>query len=287
MPESHAYLRLKLSQALFHKPPSNLDVAEQQRVEEVARRQERIEQRILSTPEAAQIHLPRASLEQTMAEIRGRYGSEAEFLADLDQVGLDPAGLVAAIERDLKFEAVLERIASRIEPVSDTDVEIYYLLHRERFRRPESRTLRHVLITVNDALPGSERLSALRKIEAIRERLLKSPDRFAEQALKHSECPTAMNGGLLGTVRRGQLFAELETAAFSLSAGELSAVIESPMGFHVLHCLSIEDASVMPLPTVREKIRDYLVGWRRQSAQKAWIACLFQQDRTALSATIQ
>lgn len=141
-------------------------------------RQMQIEQRILATPEAANVILPVSSLQQAESEIRGRYTDEAEFVADLERSGLDRIGLVQAIERELKVEAVLERIASQSVEISDTDVELYYLLHRERFQRPENRTLRHILITINESLPGSDRRSAWTKIEEICTRLKKSPKRF-------------------------------------------------------------------------------------------------------------
>jgi len=278
VPESHPYLTLKLAQELFHKPPGNLEPAERQRVDKVVARQLQIERRILATPEAAQVVLPASSLDQTVAEIRNRYPTEEEYRADLEKSGLDPARLAAAIGRDLKVDAVLDRVASLAAAVGDTDVEIFYLMQRERFRRPENRTLRHILVTINDSLPGSERAAARTKIDAIRARLLKSPGRFAEQALKHSECPTAMNGGLLGTLKRGQLYPELEPAAFALAPGELSQVVESPLGFHIIHCVAVEAACEVPLATVREKIRAHLADSRRRASQKAWIAGLFGQE---------
>ena len=277
MSELNPYLTLKLSQELFHKPPALLEPVEKQRVDSAAVRQQKIEQRILSSSEAAQVVLPASSLAQALAEIRARYLSEDEFLTDLESSGMDQEGLVKAIERDLKFDAVLDRVASRVDDVSETDIEIFYLLHREKYRRPENRSLRHILVTINDSLKGNDRASARRKIDNVRARLLKSPHRFAELAMKYSECTTAMNGGMLGSVEKGQLFPELERIAFSLNAGELSRVVESPMGFHVMHCVSVESESEQPLSLVREKIRAYLVESRRQSAQREWIASLFRQ----------
>ena len=275
MEEPRSYLVLKLSQALFHKAPASLAPEERQRVDQVAGRQLQIEQRILATPEAAQIHLPEASVNQSVAEIRGRYPSREEFLADLDNAGLDEASLRLAIERDLRFEAVLERIASQEAPASHTDAEIYYFIHRERFRRPENRTLRHILVTVNEDIPGSDRVSAWRKIRDIQASLASLPNRFADLALAHSECPTAMQGGLLGTLQRGQLYPELEPIAFNLRLGELSEVAESPMGFHILYCVAIEDENFVPFSVVREKIRTHLTEQRQKAAQKRWIADLF------------
>ena len=277
MSEVDSYLRLKLSQELFNKPPAMLEQVERQRVDSVIARQLSIEQRILSSAEAAQVVLPASSLSQALTEVRGRYSSDDEFLADIESSGLDHEGLMDAIERDLKFDAILDGVASRIVDVSETDIEIFYLMHREKFRRPENRTLRHILVTINESLKGNDRASARRKIDNVRARLLKSPHRFAELAMRYSECTTAMTGGLLGAVETGQLFLELEKTAFSLDAGELSRVVESPVGFHVINCVAIESASEQPLSSVREKIRAHLVESRRRAAQKEWIASLFKQ----------
>ena len=277
MSEVDSYLRLKLSQELYRKPPSMLEPVEKQRVDSVAARQRSIEQRILSSAEAAQVVLPASSLSQALAEVRARYGSDEEFLADIESSGLDHEGLMSAIERDLKFDAILDGVASRVADVSETDIEIFYLMHRDKFCRPENRTLRHVLVTINESLKGNDRASARRKIDNVRARLLKSPQRFAELAMRYSECTTAMNGGLLGVVEKGQLFPELEKAAFALNVDELSRVIESPVGFHVIHCVAVESESEQPLSAVREKIRTHLIESRRRAAQKEWIATLFKQ----------
>ena len=283
MRDPGSYLVLKLSQALFQKAPGLLAPKERQRVEQVASRQLEIEQRILATQEAAQIHVPEASLNAAVAEIRGRYATRAEYLADLVNAGLDESTLRVAIARDLRFEAVLERVASREAKVSDLDAEIFYFIHREKFRRPENRTLRHILVTINDDLPGSDRVSAWRHIEALQTQLKNTPDQFADLALKHSECPTALQGGMLGTLRRGQLYPELEPVAFALRLGELSEIVESPMGFHLLYCVAIEDESFVPFSVVREKIRAHLSARRQKAAQRQWIASLFGQAEMVMA----
>jgi nitrogen fixation protein NifM len=274
-----AYLSLKLSHELFRKSPEALDAAEKKRVAIIAERQQEIEKRILATANAAAVVLPPASIDACLNDIRDRYPDEAEFEADLARSGMTPASLRAAVERDLAVEAVLEHVAAGAAPVTDTDVEIFYLQHSARFRRPEMRTLRHILVTVNDSLRGSERDAAQAKIEAIRQRVAKEPERFAEQALKHSECPTAMNGGLIGKVPRGKLYEEVDAAAFELAPGELSGVVESPLGFHLLLCGGIQAAEQVPLAEVREKIGAHMTEQRRASVQKAWVTTLFHSDR--------
>jgi peptidyl-prolyl cis-trans isomerase C len=270
------YLRLKLARELYDKAPDALDEAERKRIAAVAARQQEIEQRILGSAKAALVVLPEASIEACVKDIRDRYPDEPEFEADLARTGLSVATLREAIERDLKVEAVLEQVAAATPAVSETEVEIFYLQHLDRFRKPETRSLRHILVTINDDMPGSTRDAAQAKIEAIRARLAKDVGRFNEQALKHSECPTAMNGGLLGKVPRGKLYPEVEAVAFELAAGELSVVVESELGFHIVLCDAVEHEAQVPLAEVRERVRDHLAGARHAAAQKAWIASLLQ-----------
>lgn len=271
------YLFLKLAQELYGKSPLALEPEERKRVSAVARRQDEIERRILATVEASSVVLPNSSVKQALAQVRERYQSDDEYHADLQRSDMTHETLRTAIERDLIVEAVLEQVAGRADPVSATEVEIFYLQHAGRFEKPETRTLRHILVTINDTLPGSERAAAQEKISAIQARLAKDLTRFAEQALKHSECPTGMNGGLLGTLPRGKLFPELEAVAFELAAGQLSAVVESPLGFHILLCDTIDPARTVQLAESREGVRILLTDNRRQSLQKNWIAALFKQ----------
>jgi peptidyl-prolyl cis-trans isomerase C len=271
-----AYLTLKLAGELYHKSPAALAADERRRVDAVAARQNEIEGRILATPEAARVVLPPSAVDASIATIRARYDSDESFLLDLAGNGLDDARLRRAVMRDLAVEAVLEGVASRAGNVGDIEVEIFYLMHRERFRVPETRNLRHILATINDAVAGSRRQEARAKIEAMRDRVLVSMERFAQEALRHSECPTAMNGGQLGRLPRGQLFAELEPAAFALVAGETSSVLESPLGFHIIRCDDIQPARQLALEEVNARIRQQLEDSRRRKAQKAWIAGLFQ-----------
>lgn len=277
------YLSLKLAARLFQKPLEALAADELRRVNAVAAKQREIEALILKTPEAASVMLPEPSILASLKEIRGRYASDEDYQADLDRIGLDAAALRQAVLRDMRVEAVLEKVGARAAAVSDTEAEIFWFMHKERFRRVETRVLRHILVTINEQLPGNERPAARARIDAIRDRLLKQSERFEEQALKHSECPTALNGGLLGAVPRGQLYAELEVAAFALAAGELSAVVESELGFHVLRCDAINAAGNLSLAEARPAILEHLGQQRRGTCQKSWINALRRQAVAAAS----
>jgi nitrogen fixation protein NifM len=270
-PAALAYLELKTAQSLFGKSPAELAADERARVHHLADRQYGLEARVLHAPEARDAMVPEASLQAAIEEIRKRYPEEEEFIADLARNGLVPDSFVAALERELRVEAILEKVGARATQVAEIDVELYYHYHPDQFRRPETRRARHILVTVNPAMPDNTAEVARARIEAVAARLAKDPKRFEEQALKHSECPTAMQGGVLGDVPRGQLYPELDAALFSLPAGQLSGVLESPLGYHLVLCEAITPERTLSLNQARAPIRDMLEKRRKRICQQAWI----------------
>lgn len=266
-----AYLVLRTALARYGRTPAGLDPSQLDEARRQAARQADLETRVLAAPEARDAVVPERTLLDALAEVRGRYGDEADFADDLAGNGLTPAEYAHALERELRVEAVLDKVGSRAAQVSDIDVELYYLYHPDQFRRPETRVARHVLVTINEELPDNRREVARARIEAVAGRLDKSPDRFAEQALKHSECPTALQGGLLGEVRRGQLYPALEQTLFDLGPDETSGVVESPLGFHLLRCDEAKAAAALPLKEARGPIRKLLESRRRRVCQQAWL----------------
>jgi nitrogen fixation protein NifM len=272
-----AYLALKAAQKLYSKAPDGLQPAEFERVKNIARQQHELEARVLAAPEARDAMVPPSTLQAAMQEIRGRYQSEEEYVSDLARNGLDEAGLATALERELRVEAVLEKVGTCAAKISDMDVELYYHYHPDQFRRPETRLARHILITINESIADNTRDAARQRIAEIAVRLQKEPSRFEEQALKHSECPTALDGGKLGDLPRGKLFPVLDKALFELKAGEVSGVLESELGFHVLRCDAITEAGVLDFDQAGQHIRKLMEQKRKRVCQQAWLKLLLEQ----------
>lgn len=271
-----AYLALKAAQKLYGKIPDALQPAEFERVQNMAQQQHQLETRVLAAPEARDAMVPPATLQVAMQEIRGRYPNEEDFADDLARNGLDEAGFAESLERELRVEAILEKVATRAASVSDIDVELYYQYHPDQFRRPETRLARHILVTVNDSIAENTREAARQRIADIAVRLQKEPGRFEEQALKHSECPTALDGGKLGDLPRGKLFPELDKALFELKTGEVSGVLESELGFHVLRCDAITEAGILGITEAKPHIRKLLEQKRKRVCQQAWVKKLLE-----------
>jgi nitrogen fixation protein NifM len=271
-----AYLALKAAQKLYSKATAALQPDEFERVQSMAQQQHKLEARVLAAPEARGVMVPPSTLEAAMQEIRGRYPSEEEFAGDLVKNGLDEAAFAIALEREMKVEAVLEKVGTQAAKIGDMDVELYYQYHPEQFRRPETRLVRHILITVTETIADNTRAAAHERILAVAARLAKEPQRFEEQALKHSECPTALDGGKLGDLPRGKLFPELDKALFEMKAGEVSGVVETELGFHILRCDAITGAGVLGYDQAKPHIRKLMEQKRKRVCQQAWVKKLLE-----------
>jgi parvulin-like peptidyl-prolyl isomerase len=159
--------------------------------------------------------------------------SYKEQSADLDEqlsaAGITDDTVKAYIEAQYYRELLYEK-ALTDESVTEKEAKAYYDGHPDEFTvTPESIGLSHILIS-DEELTEQGRTS----IEAIRQKVLDGED-FAELAKQYSTDPgSAENGGDLGAVTKGQMVAPFEEAGFKLKKGEISDVVESQYGFHVI-----------------------------------------------------
>jgi len=274
-----SYLLLRTALAQYEKSPNQLSETELRALKRQVAKEYEIQNLILSSKEARDIYIPESVVDTSIEEVKNRYGDTEEFLTDIESNGMSEQGFRAALARELKVEAVLDRVSSKAVSISDMDIMIYYHMHHERFELPETRTARHILITINSDYEENQKQNAFQRLVKIKSRLDKKIKRFGEQALKHSECPTAMNGGLLGRVRQGELYPELDTALFSMKQGTVSNVIESELGFHILLCEQIHPAGKATLKEARPKIQELLEDRARRMCQKAWLNQLVKGEK--------
>ncbi|MGR9116724.1 MAG: nitrogen fixation protein NifM [Gammaproteobacteria bacterium] len=273
-PRNEPYYLLRTALMLFQTPPGALDPEQLAQASVQAHKEFELENRILQSPEAASVIVTDQQLNDAVFQIRDRFSDQESFIAELEQNGLNQQTLRNALLRQCKVENILESIAARASVVSDVEIDIYYHMHPEKFQRPEQRSARHILITINNDFPENSRENALRRIKEIFEKLNHKPHKFADLAMKHSECPTALQGGELGTFTRGQLFPEIEEALFKLKEGQLSDIVETEVGFHIVQCGTIHTAETISLKKARPKIRHLMQERSRRNCQRAWLANL-------------
>lgn len=268
------YTLLRASLSLFKKPPAELESQELRQAQRQAKNEYEIETRVLNSSEAAGVIISEQELDLAFAEVRGRFEGEEAFANALASNHLTVDGLKAALFRQCKVNAVLEKVAAHAPKVSEVEVGIFYHSHPDKFRVPEQRSARHILISINPDYPENTRENARRRIDEIAETLRRKPQKFAALALKNSECPSAFRGGDLGTLVAGKLYPELDKALFVLKENEISAVVETEIGFHLIQCTKIMPAETLSLKKATPKIKQLMQDRSRRNCQKTWLASL-------------
>ena len=270
------YLLLKVAQQHFGCALEQLSTRQLQEAGRIAQQQTRIEEAILHSQEATGVVVQSSQVEDAWRRIVARYEDSNALRLALDENNLDADYLRPILARELKVEAILERVSAALPEIDDTEVSLYYFSHQDQFMAPSARYARHILITINPDFAENRRDAAFERIQTIARRLAHKPGLFAEQALKHSECPTSLQGGRLGRVLPGTLYPELESSLFSLEVGVMSTVVESPLGFHLLLCEAIEAARCLPLQEVRPRLREKMQAKQRKIHQRQWLEHLLQ-----------
>ena len=150
--------------------------------------------------------------------------------------------------------------------VSEDDLKKYYIENVKRYTTPEERRASHILIKADKDAPKAERDKARAKAEALLVEVKKDPSKFAEVAKKNSEDEgSAAKGGDLDFFGRGAMVKPFEDAAFGLKPGEISGVVESDFGYHVIQANQVRGGEKKSFESVRAEIE---AESRSQQAQK-------------------
>lgn len=148
----------------------------------------------------------------------------------------------------IKFEPEQVNVAT----ITDSEIEDYYQNHIESYQKSEQVRARHILIKSD-----KDKREAKNKIEGIL-REIKAGGNFEELAKKYSACPSKEQGGDLGFFGRGKMVKPFEDAAFSLKPGEISDIVETNFGFHIIKLEEKKEARTIPLSEAKEGIKNII-----------------------------
>jgi len=172
----------------------------------------------------------------------------------------------------------LEALKSGIS-VPEDDLRKYYAENAARFTLAEERRASHVLINAAKDAPAAERSQAKAKAEALLAELRKNPTSFAEVAKKNSnDTASAERGGDLDFFARGAMVKPFEDAAFAMKPGEISNLVETDFGFHIIRLDAVRGGDKKPFDAVRAEIEDEV---KKQLAQKKYAEAAEQFTNTA------
>lgn len=272
--QNRAYYLLRAAQHHFQQPPHELSAEQQQWLETQVSNQQLMEANVLSSAEAVNAIVPDELLRQSLAEIEAQYEDVDAQRDDLQRLDLTLSTLSELLERQLRVELILARQSAKVETASADDARRYYDSRPHQFTQPERRQAWHLLITINPDYPENRRASVLKKLNKIRAEVDGDLERFQSQAERHSECPSALKKGEMGWIPQGHLYPEIDKALFALNAGELSELIETEVGVHLVMCSEIQPEQRIPFEQVVSTLQDKLTEVQQRKAQQAWMRSL-------------
>lgn len=212
------------------------------------------------------VKISKSAIDEVVEANITRLGSKKKMNEALTKKGISMEDFKEEIRKHQMVLTLLNDLAKEAE-YKDEELRRYYEDNKSKFKRPEGLRLYHILVKVEPGATEEEWEKRRLDVEEIL-RKIKSGEDFGDTAYNYSEDPYKFKSGDLGFVHKGQLEKEIEDAAFSLKEGELSGVIRSIYGFHIIKAGERKPEAIVSFDEIKEKTRKELNGKRLEEKKK-------------------
>jgi len=212
-----------------------------------------------------------ASVQQAYDDARVAFKDDAAWAEFLKTQALTPDGFRAEMRAKQTIAVLLSQEAERVPPVSEAEARAFYEENPGLVQVGEKVKAAHILIAAPENATDQQRSAARVRAVEMRGRIIAGED-FAKLAAQYSsDRATASRGGLLGPIERGQMPPAFDEAAFAMMPGELSQVVATPLGYHVIRVLERIPGVTPSFEKVKENLRQQLSAEPRQQHVQAFI----------------
>jgi peptidyl-prolyl cis-trans isomerase C len=209
-------------------------------------------------------------VDNQLDDIKKRFPDGKAFEQALTDMGLSEADLRSRVEKEQAIQQWIEKNFLEKSTISEEETKAYYDGHPEMFVQPESVRARHILIKVDPKAADTEKATARKKIEEIQKKLKDGGD-FEALAKELSEDPSRERGGDLGYFTKGRMVKPFEEAAFSLPVGQVSPIVETTFGYHLIEVLDRKPEGKTSYEDAKERIRQVLKNEKVRTQLRAHI----------------
>ena len=225
------------------------------------------------------IGVSKEEVSEQFEKIVNSYPSQDDFEKDLKEKEISAKFLKSEIESQILISKVFSEVTKDVS-INSEQIEEYYDENKDTlFKVPEKVKISHILVVFSSVEEDSEageksREEALDKIKYIKAKL-EEGEEFEDLAKKYSDDKiSSANGGDLGYVSRGQLIEELERIAFLMDIGEVSEIIETSYGFHLIKVTDRQEEFIRDFEEVKDTIKSYLENVSKKEKWESFINSL-------------
>lgn len=211
------------------------------------------------------------SITEEVDKFKEQFPTEDAFKEVLTGMKMSEADLRGEFSRGLAIQEFVEKsIVSKVS-ISDDEAKKFYEENKEEFRQQEQVRASHILVSIDENADDAAKKAARDKITALQKDIKGGAD-FAELAKANSQCPSSAMGGDLGYFTKGRMVKPFEDAAFALKSGEVSDIVETNFGFHLIKVTDRKEESVQKFEEVKERIVDFLKQQKAQEGIEGYLA---------------
>ncbi|PNH93870.1 peptidylprolyl isomerase [Vibrio diazotrophicus] len=266
------YLTAKIATDMYKLNPEWLSSMQRVKVDEQVERLFRVQKAILGSSEANFVTVSAQDIQTAFDKLAEGYQSYNEFKAAMQGQHLTEGQLKQVLSEELKCEKVMDLVSQDIPELDQATALEYFNTHLREFSRSNVWEMSQILITVNDEFSENHRDEAWRRIHDVKKQC--DFTAFGTLAMKYSECPSAMSNGYLGWCEETKLYPQIAACLFELKHGEVSEVIETDLGFHLVRVHQYKGARTATFEEAYPFLQRKHEQRARAFLQKQWISQL-------------
>jgi len=247
---------MRTQQRLMHRSESMADISPSQVRKEVL--ESLINQELLFQESKKKgIKVEANEIDAQLQQIIQQFPSKEEFLKALANMKTSEDVVKAQLKRQLTIQKFVNKEFVEKITITDKESKQYYDSNPKFFVKPERVRASHILIKVDAKADEAERAKAREKLTQIKKRIDTGED-FAALAGEVSDCPSKKQGGDLDYFRREQMVKPFSDAAFQLKPGEVSNIVETGYGYHLIKVTDKQAESTVPYDDIKDRIQAFL-----------------------------
>jgi peptidyl-prolyl cis-trans isomerase C len=227
---------------------------------------------------ARKIAVTDEEVESTIKQMRSQLPNEQEFKKALAARGVTLEKLKSDTRLDIGINKMMEAEAATQPAPGDVQVREFYDKNPDKFKQDEACRASHILFKVDESADAATKKKAKDQAETVLKQARAGAD-FAELARKYSADGSAQQGGDLNFFTKGQMVPAFDQAAFALKPGQISDIVTTQFGYHIIKVTERRPPSTVPFEQVSARIKEYLTEQQKQQKVEAFIESLKQKAK--------